>query len=239
VLSLPLYPVLQLDRFECAKAVSSIFATPKHIEVIPDKIDIFVYISHHEHAQVDQKGSSVHCAFALPQRSQDFTNTKLQGYQDGIPRRTYVSVKTIAAAQFQSESPIEKSSQLRADKLIHNITKSCRLARESIDNLETVTRPITVLYPNVREKFANIFYRKRKKKSNQKVSFNWLQLTPSQLKTFSKNQNPIFAYIIRISEFRRKFKKKTPLTPTRPHAEGQQKIWCNNRWTNCHTKKNP
>lgn len=102
------------------------------------------------------------------QRSQDFANRKLFSYQNGIPRRTYVSVKPISVPQFQSEGTEQKQSQLRADKLIHNITNRCLRAHR-----ESGGRPnqeINALNSCVRGKFANIFYRKRKKKSNQKVS---------------------------------------------------------------------
>lgn len=150
--------------------MSSTFATPNSIWSYPPIIrylsDIYRSItSTHE-------GSTKDCAFACRsiKSCQDSTNTKLQGFQDGIHRRTYVSVKTIAAPQFQSESTNQKSSQLRADKLLHNITKSYRLACASIID-RSINVIVVVLYPNVREKFANIFYRKRKKKSNQKVSW--------------------------------------------------------------------
>lgn len=98
---------------------------------------------------------------ARSRSSQDSAaNPVLYGYQDGIQRRTYVSAKP-TIAELQPESPDQEPPQHRADKFVHNITTS------QPPPIASDPRKLS----KVREKFANIFYRKsRKKKSNQEVS---------------------------------------------------------------------
>lgn len=104
----------------------------------------------------------------IKKNNQNFTKAKLHSYQNGTPRRLYVIANSIAA-EFQSKGPIPQPAQLRADKLLHNITNSCEIRAARAFNQRTRT-PNAFKRRPLREKTANIFYRKRKKKSNQKVS---------------------------------------------------------------------
>lgn len=174
------------ERYECAQADSWTYATLRHSEEEEEERR-----AHFAKRIVERSGTGTEpnpnpnrkrtqFACKIKKNNQNFTKTKLQGYQNGKTRRTYVSVNSIAA-EFQSEGPNPKPSQFRADKLLHNITKSLEPVRESNQQQQEETRPpsIVILRHPVREKFANIFYRKRKKKSNQKVSLTNQQNEPS------------------------------------------------------------